>query len=82
MAQLNKMRKEVDRIDEEIVEVLSKRFSVTKQIKTYKQKNKLPLFDRQRENNILKTKAELARKYGINPQLIKKNELIFKENRN
>jgi len=50
---LDKLRKEVDIIDEEIMSLLKKRLSITEKIISLKTKNDIPLKDAKREKDIL-----------------------------
>lgn len=71
MDYLKRMRKQIDKIDAELVKILAKRFKITKQIRKYKKINKLPLIDRKRENYILETKVKLAKRLKLDSDLTK-----------
>ncbi|MBQ3048702.1 MAG: chorismate mutase [Oscillospiraceae bacterium] len=53
-------RKEIDEIDQQLVELLVKRMKVSENIGRYKEENNLPVFDAQREREKLNTLAALA----------------------
>ena len=51
---LNKLRDQIDELDNQIIELLEKRFQVAKKIFSYKKEIKHPNEDKNREQNILK----------------------------
>ncbi len=53
MDEIKKLREEVDKINTEIFDALSKRFKYTNEIAKIKFKNKLPLVDSDRESKML-----------------------------
>jgi chorismate mutase len=52
---LNSLRKKIDQIDTRIVELLLKRYRAVKQISSVKQQNNIPIEDKKREEQALKT---------------------------
>jgi len=70
MDRLNSLRKQIDEIDEQIINLITQRFEVVMKIGKYKKKNNLPLLDMKRWKQVLQTKIELAEKLGLDPQLI------------
>lgn len=52
---LNSLRKKIDQIDTRIVELLSERYHAVKQIGSVKQQNNIPIEDKKREEQALKT---------------------------
>ncbi|NLN51106.1 MAG: hypothetical protein GX149_05750 [Acholeplasmataceae bacterium] len=50
---LNKLRLQIDNIDEEIAKLLNKRFKIVKEIKQLKQATQLALVDQEREASII-----------------------------
>ncbi len=72
---LKDFRKNIDKIDGEILKLLADRFTIVKKIGKYKGFNGVKIFDKERENQILnKIKIE-SRKYKTNEKYI---ENIFK----
>ena len=69
--QLIKFRKEIDKIDLELIKILTKRFGITDKVRLFKAKNNLPIEDRNRESEIMQRMEEFAQKYKLNPQLPK-----------
>ncbi len=74
-----KQRKLIDKIDEEILSLLKRRFQVIKQISKIKLKYDLPVKDEKRINEILTRRLRLAKKYRIPAALVKKifSDIIF-----
>ncbi|MFA5692736.1 MAG: chorismate mutase [Acholeplasmataceae bacterium] len=52
MNDLLKLRNNIDEIDNELIELLKKRFSIVIDVKKYKSINKLPVLDENREKEI------------------------------
>lgn len=50
---MKNLRNEVDKLDSEIVQLLEKRFDVVKEIAKFKIKNNIPIYDPERETQIL-----------------------------
>jgi chorismate mutase len=50
---LDELRKEVDRIDDELMRLLSKRFDLAESIADLKQSGSLPIYSPERESEIL-----------------------------
>ena len=53
MADISELRKHIDRIDDDILELFKERMDVAHEVAAYKAENKLPVFDRNREHQIL-----------------------------
>lgn len=53
MADISELRKHIDRIDDDILELFKERMDIAHEISAYKAENKLPVFDRNREHQIL-----------------------------
>lgn len=59
MRNLSELRMEIDALDKNLVEILEKRFKVVKEVGDYKKQNNLPIFDEQREKEVIESKREL-----------------------
>ncbi|MBI2639232.1 chorismate mutase [Candidatus Peregrinibacteria bacterium] len=70
--ELKKMRKRVESIDIQIIKLLRERFIFTNQIQTLKRVLFHALNQKKREKTLLKKYVALAKRYGLNMQLIKK----------
>ena len=53
MKDLNSLRNKIDKIDNEIIDLLNDRFDVVKEIGEYKKENNIPVEDKIREEIIL-----------------------------
>ena len=69
--QLEKLRKEIDNVNRDLVKIIAKRFRITDKVKKLKIKNYLPAEDKDRELKIMYSAENLANKLKINPQLVK-----------
>ena len=58
--ELNELRNEINRIDDEILELFLRRMDVAEQVADYKREHDLPIYQPQREREILKKVAEKA----------------------
>lgn len=86
MKRFQQLRKEIDKLDSEILRLLGKRFSLTRKIGKIKQEIDLPIKDAKRESLILEKGQKQAKKLGINPIFWQKIQKIIlteskKENR-
>lgn len=61
---LLELRKEIDKIDEQLIPLLTKRMDVAKQVAEYKVKNSIPVLNAQREQEILDNVALKCGEYG------------------
>lgn len=51
--ELDRARTEINNIDKEIVSLLEKRFNIVNEIGCYKRKHNLPIYDKNRENQVI-----------------------------
>ncbi len=82
--QLQELRKEIDRIDSELLELIQRRMHIVGEVAEYKRANQLPVFAPERENEVLNRLAEkvadpnhisgIKLLYGIIMDLNKLNE--------
>lgn len=68
--QLEKLRKNIDIIDQKLIIVLAERFKKTEEIMSFKKKNGLPIKDKNREKVILKGINKMARKLKMSKKFI------------
>jgi len=71
---IDQFRKRIDSIDRKIIMLLSKRFRLVKKIGHFKNLADLPLDNKQRENEILKTIGDII----DNPNIKNKIKAIYK----
>ncbi|MBS0604177.1 MAG: chorismate mutase [Verrucomicrobia bacterium] len=74
---LDELRKIIDQLNTEIIELFSKRLSVTKEIAKVKKENQLPVHDPLREEKQLQMLREAAKKHGLSPAVIEEIFNLF-----
>ena len=57
---LEQYREQLDKLDRDILEVLKKRFEISKQIGMWKKENNKPIEDLERETQVIESKIELS----------------------
>jgi len=70
--QLEEYRKEIDTIDEELLQILQKRFTVVKKIGKLKKENNTPPLDEARWKIVLEKVKEKAKKYSLPEKFVEK----------
>jgi monofunctional chorismate mutase len=76
MAEIPKLRKKVDEVDDQILTALCERVKICKTIGDAKKKQGLPIKDTSRENDVYKRISEKGAKFGLNPLQI---ERVYRE---
>lgn len=71
MTDINELRKEIDKINSNILDLLLERQNISFEIAKYKSKNNLPIVDKNREKIILDNIASKAVKIGLNSDTVK-----------
>lgn len=69
---LEEIRKEIDNIDKELLDLLDKRTSLISKVAEYKIKKSIPVEDSERRKQIISSKRKKAEELNINPDLIEK----------
>ena len=64
MKDLNEIRKDINRIDTELLKLFCDRMDCSKAVAEYKKENGIPIFNEQRENEILDKVFEEGGEYG------------------
>ncbi|MBD3300745.1 MAG: hypothetical protein GF347_05335 [Candidatus Moranbacteria bacterium] len=67
---LKEIRKNLDKLDAQLVAIIAERMRFIPEVAKYKQENNIKRYQPQREKQIIKEKRELAKKYDLNPDLI------------
>lgn len=73
--ELMQIRENLDRLDKEMLRILSERMSLIPKVAEYKRQNNLPRYQPDREKAILEGKRKLAEEMSLNPDLV---ENIYK----
>ena len=68
---LDDLRKEIDLIDREIVNLIAKRIEVVKKVGQFKKENNIPVIDNSRFKKVLNKVGELAEKNKISKDFVK-----------
>ena len=77
---IENLRNEIDKIDDEILFLLSKRFEISKLIGKIKKEKNISIFQRDRELFIMKKIKLQAEKYNLRQEIFKKiYEIILKQ---
>jgi chorismate mutase len=69
---LTELRKQIDEMDDQLVEVLAKRMRVSREIGTYKKEHNMQILQTQRYSEILEDRINQAIKFGIDGDCMKK----------
>lgn len=67
---IEKLRKEIDGIDNNIIELLSKRRSIVKKISEIKKQKNMPIIDKAREQEIIHRLKKLSKEKGLDENFI------------
>lgn len=77
---LEKYRKQIDKIDKQLITLLYERMVVVENVGAFKKINNIEPMDVSRWQEVLATRLELAREMGISEKMVKKIwEIIHKE---
>lgn len=68
MDELNNLRKKVDKLDSELLNILKRRLILSKEISRFKRKNGLKILDKKREKEVLQNKIK---KSSLNGRFVK-----------
>lgn len=68
--ELERLRREIDRADASLIEILARRASLTRQVGDVKRERSLPLYDRDREASLLRARRDEAERHGVDPGLV------------
>jgi chorismate mutase/prephenate dehydrogenase len=67
LAALEQLRRQIDRLDEQIVELLSRRHAVVQQVLALKKAAGLPIYHPAREEDLISQRRAQARQVGLDP---------------
>jgi isochorismate pyruvate lyase len=69
---LEDIRNEIDRIDEEILNLLKQRFDYVKEVVKYKSNDVNGIIAKERYNKVIESRRNIAAKNGLSPDVIEK----------
>lgn len=80
MDKIEKIRKQIDRVDRVLITALGERMSVMPDIAEYKKEHNVPVFQEKREQEIMKRLKKMAGDYNLNGSFVEEIFLsIFNE---
>lgn len=80
---LSSLRKKIDEVDLQLLELLAQRLNISEEIAEYKRQNNLPIQDRKRELEIITQRIEKFKQLGFDDEMFvtKLFELIMHKSR-
>ncbi len=69
---LTKIRKEIDKLDQELLKLLKKRSKLVERVGLIKKKHKMPILNKVRELEIDKKMDKFAKKHGLRKTFLQK----------
>lgn len=79
MANLKDFREEIDKIDKNIINLLLERVEVVKDVAQYKKKHDLPIYNPEREAELLQSRTKMAQDRGLDKEYIEKIFILLME---
>ena len=80
MEKINQIRKHIDRIDAALITILAERMSLMPEIAEHKKKNKIPVFQEKRDQEIMKRLLKISKEHGLDESFVEEVFLsIFNE---
>lgn len=67
---LTSLRESIDRIDDELLELLARRMDVSRQIGVYKRTNSMPVIQTDRYNDLMQTRVKMAGRLGLSAEFV------------
>lgn len=68
---LTLLRQQIDRIDNELLEILSKRMGISREIGQYKKEHRMPVVQAGRYNDIIRSRVKSGEEMGMSPDFMK-----------
>ena len=79
---LQKFRKDIEKINSQILRILAKRNNISKKVGKYKKKYGMKIVDKNKEKNIYEDINQKAEKLGLNPRFAKDVfKIVIKESK-
>ncbi len=84
---IEEIRKAIDTIDKEIIELLGKRYGYVKEVIRFKEPNEKSIVAKERFDSVIESRREMAVKEGLDPDIIERiyrdllNHFISEERR-
>jgi len=68
---LTLLRQQIDRIDNELLDILSKRMGVSRDIGRYKKEHRMPVVQAGRYNDVIRSRVSAGEEMGMSPDFLK-----------
>ncbi|MDR1201919.1 MAG: bifunctional 3-deoxy-7-phosphoheptulonate synthase/chorismate mutase type II [Tannerellaceae bacterium] len=68
---LSELRRQIDQIDEQLLELLAKRMRISREIGVYKKEHNMPVLQSPRYNEILENRSSMAESMELSPDFVK-----------
>lgn len=68
---LKVLRQEIDRLDNDLVEILNRRMRVSREIGRYKKEHRMPVLQMQRFDDIMNSRAQMAASMDMSPDFMR-----------
>ena len=68
---LTALRRQIDGIDEQLLELLAKRMRISREIGTYKKEHSMPILQSPRYNEILENRSNMGKQMDLSPEFVK-----------
>ncbi len=69
---VNELRKEIDKTDEQLIEIISHRLDLVKEIGKHKKENKVTILQIERWNEVMRERLMKGKEHGINTEFLSK----------
>lgn len=79
MANMSDFRQRIDDIDRKIIELLSERFTVVREVGLFKRHHGIPVMQPERVRLVLENRALQAEQAGLSPELVRQLWTLFIE---
>ena len=68
---LSELRRQIDQIDEQLLELLAKRMRISREIGVYKKEHNMPILQSPRYNEILENRSNMGESMDLNTEFVK-----------
>ncbi|MUZ75254.1 chorismate mutase family protein [Agrobacterium vitis] len=79
MTNMSDFRQRIDDIDRKIIELLSERFTVVREVGLFKRQHGIPVMQPERVRSVLENRALQAEQAGLSPELVRQLWTLFIE---
>ena len=69
---LSDLRRQIDEIDDRLIDILSQRMAVAREIGRLKRENDMPVVQPERYNSLIKKRVETAENMNLNPDFMRR----------